>query len=63
MPAKIYQILFESKTFWPLAVWPDRFAVLNTGHNSVVVFDHVIDSQHPQPKLLGLKLFWNYEVG
>ena len=62
MPAKIYQVLFESKTFWPLAARPDKLAVIDAGHDGVKVFDHVIDSQHPKSELIGLQFLGNCEV-
>ena len=63
MSAEVYQVLFESKTFWPRAARPDGLAVINTRHDSVVVFDHVVDGQHPKSELIGLKFLGNCEVG
>jgi hypothetical protein len=63
MPAEVYQVLFESETLRPLAARPDALAVRHTGHDSVVVFDDVVDRQHPKSKFLCLQFLWNGEVG
>jgi hypothetical protein len=63
MPPEIDQVLFEREAIGPLATRPDGLAVIGTGHDGIVVLDHVVHRQHPESEFGSLELLGNFEIG
>ena len=65
MPTKVYQILFKRKPNGPIRTRDQTLGIsemINARHHGIIVFDQIVNAQHPQSELICHQLERNGEV-